>query len=135
METLVGVYVGLEIDLKDMLLYKFRHLFITDDLYVDNFPDDILQAAKDPIIGITKFYMEIRNIFDHGFDKFIESSDKISRDVIFEQAGREMLGVLECITNNMTAIGVSIDMFNYAKYDCRSILLLSINSLEHADIL
>lgn len=135
MPSLMAVYVGLEIDLKDMLLYKFRQLMVTDDLYVDNFPNAILEAAKDPIIGITKFYMEIREIFDHGFDKFIESSEVLSRDLIFEQAGSEVINVLDSIATTMAAMECDIRIFNYAKYDCRSILLLSVNSLEQADIL
>lgn len=135
MEILVGVYIGLEIDLRDMLIYKLKGLSLYDDLYVGNFPNIILEAAKDPISGITEFYLELREIFDHDFDRFVESSDKITRDAIFEQAGSEVISVLDSIADTMTSTGLDINIFNYAKFDCRSILLLSVNNLDHADIL
>lgn len=135
MQSLTAVYIGLEIDLRDMLVYKFRQLMVTDDLHVDNFPADILEAAKDPIVGITKFYLEIREVFYLDFDEFVEHSEKLSRAIIFEQAGREVIDVLDSINNTMSTMGLDINMFNYAKYDCRSILLLSVNNLEQADVL
>ena len=127
--------IPLPVDLKDTLYYHLTQTSSTiDPGYFDNFPRMILEAAKDPVLGLVEIYAELTDMLGEGLLTVFTDECGLPEEQLFKRAGSEIGLILDHLIEVFKGEPDEINLYTHAIYHPDAIILTNIRELKEADI-